>query len=177
MGRINNRLQRHGEEEVTAFDIPLEGISLDERELNSLTDDPRMHQRLYSAGLDGGLAKPTLGDFEPLQLREKLEGVSAELYVGMAEDVVRVSGTLTGVTLTAQDGGMTLLSAKLQIVPDIAKQAPLLLAFQGHEISVELHGGTKAEAAKGQEDLALPGAPAPEKPRRGRPRKADRLDA
>lgn len=178
MGRINNRIQKHGEEPVTAFDIPLASIVLDEHDLNALLADPKAHEKLFSEFKSGSkhVHEPSLPDFEPLVLKHKLEDVQAELYVGMAEDRVTVgSGTLANIVLTPKSGGSTELSARLSFVPDLGKQSTLLLKFQGHEISVELHGGEITKGDDDQADLGLPGSPPAEKPKRGR--NAPKLDA
>jgi hypothetical protein len=155
MGRINNRLQKHGEEEVTAFDIPLDSIAIDANELNAILADPGAHHRMFHKAPDGGITQPSFDGLKPFELKDKFEDVAADLFLGMAEDVVTVTGaSLASVTLTPQPGGLTFLSAKLQFVPDL-KTAPLLLQFQGHEVSVELREGKKAEASAAQESLPL----------------------
>lgn len=143
MGRINNRIERHGDEGVTAFDIPLASIALTDGELNALLADIRAHDRLFTR--DGtGLVSPSMPQINALRLAHKLEDVAADLHIGLAETTLRFQGTLASITLEPQTGGMTLMSAKLQTIPDIAVQAPLLLKFQEHEISVELRGGKPA---------------------------------
>ena len=161
MGRINNRLQRHGEESVTAFDVPLSSIALEAEELNALLGIPRAHDALFSKGLDGKSPQPTFEDVDPLVLTYKLEDVRAEIYVGMKDEKLTFTAAkLTDIRLEPQPGGMTLLSLKLQIVPDIAKQAPKLLQWQDHDVSVELSDGRRAVKAKEQGELAVGAAPA-----------------
>jgi hypothetical protein len=161
MGRINNRLQRHGEESVTAFDVPLSSMHLEPEELNALLGVPRAHDALFTRGLDGKSPQPTFEDFAPLALAFKLDEVRAELFVGMKhEPLVFTNAKLARIRLEPQPGGMTLLSATLQIVPDMAKQAAKLLAWQDHDISVDLGEGKRVTDSREQGELDVGAAPA-----------------
>lgn len=158
MGRINNRLQKHGEEDVTAFDIPLDSIALDANELNAVLADPGAHHRMFHKPADGGITQPSFDGLKPFELKDKFEDVGADLFLGMGEDVVTVSGaSLSSVSLEPQPGGLTFLCGKLQFVPDLAT-VPLLLQFQGHEISVELRDAKKPLPSAGQVSLTLSSA-------------------
>ena len=74
---INTRVERHGDEDVPACDIPLDGIMLTEAELNLLLDDPHASRCLFTAV--AGVHQPALPMIAALSLRSKLEGATVTL--------------------------------------------------------------------------------------------------
>ena len=88
---INTRVEKHGEEDVTALDIPLLDIPLSAAELNALLMDPHAHRLLYNK--EGDFEKPTLERLAPLRLKDKIEGAVVEIKVGLAQDAVKLADT------------------------------------------------------------------------------------
>lgn len=137
---INTRCERHGDEDVTALDIPLSGMALDEKELNILLQDPHAFGALYvAAGARGSMSEPKLKVLGPLKLKDKIEGAEVSLWIGMAKEPVVIRDCkLAKVTLELQTGGTTLLSLQVQCTPTIDKHITKLLEQLGHAITVEI---------------------------------------
>ena len=137
---INTRTEKHGDEDVTALDIPLSGIAIDEQELNILLQDPHAFGALYDApGKRGTMTEPKLKVLAPLKLKDKIEGAEVSLWIGMAKEPVVIRDCkIAKVTLDLQTGGTTLLSVQVQCTPTIDKHITKLLEQLGHAVTVEI---------------------------------------
>lgn len=137
---INSRVEKHGDEDVTAFDIPLSGIPVGEVELNVLLQDPKAYSSLYQP--PGGASTmheprfPVLGE---LGLKDKIEGAEVSIWIGLAKDpLVLKDCKLKGVTVELQTGGASLVSCKVQCTPQVDKQFTKLFEHLGHDVQVEI---------------------------------------
>lgn len=168
---IPSRAEMHGDESVTAMDIPVEGIMLDAEELNMLLGEPRAHDVLYTKGVTGKPAEPALSKIRTLYVDDKYEGATVTFRLGLAREEVKLGNVkLAKLELEPQVGGMTALSLTIQCTPKLGPDIPKILGFLKREVEIEIEGAEVIEAKKDQAQLPLDGeGNAPKK--RGRPRK------
>lgn len=124
MGVINNRLEKHGDESVTAFDIPLEML-LDTDELEQLA--PRASKWLFND--NRGALEPAFPQFESVTLKDAIDAKGACIAIGAGDKPYEIEFEdvrLKGLTLTPLPGGHTQLSLKLQIRPESKHLAKLI---------------------------------------------------
>jgi hypothetical protein len=155
-GSLNSRTEKHGDEDVPALDVPLEGLMLTKEELNALTGDPYMHDALFSHRSQGKLDEPILRMFRPLVLREKFEQGQVLLTVGLGADIeIELKDVkLARVTLEPQVGGLTACSVQVQCTPS-AETVAQLWPYMGHDVDCELTFGKKATKSEKQRELPL----------------------
>jgi hypothetical protein len=167
-GSLNSRTEKHGDEDVPALDIPLEGLMLTKEELNALTGDAYMHDALFSHRSQGKLDEPILRMFRPLVMREKFEEGQVLLQVGLGADIeIELKDVkLARVTLEPQVGGLTACSVQVQCTPT-AETVAQLWPYMGHEADCELTFGKKVTKAEKQKELPLNSFGEGEQPEQG----------
>lgn len=155
-GKISNNLELHGEEEVTAFQIPVEGVMLEAKELNAIVGDK------YFAGIvfndKRGLKEPTdaLRKFKPLELADSYENATVIMTLTGDRELEFDECLLKNLTLEPQVGGLTALSIKLYLRPGIGANNLLLQEHQHREVKLTITNATVALKAKSrQQDLPL----------------------
>lgn len=144
---INTRCERHGDEDVTAFDVPIHSVLISGEELNALLGDPTANERLYAQGTDP--LEPAFLQFDALVLKDKIEGARVALAGSNGGgDIVLNDCKLKSVTLELQVGGLTKLSCKAQCLPNLDHSINALFELMNHEIAVEItaeqHGAQQA---------------------------------
>lgn len=154
VGIINNRIEKHGEYDVTAFDIPLE-LLLDADELDALVGD-YAHKALFNTR--GKVSEPMFPDFESFALKHDLECESVMLYIGNGSSDYEIEfddARLKGLVLTPQTGGETGLELKLQVCPQ-TRHITKLIGSQNTEIKLTLGDLKRVEKSKRkQQELPL----------------------
>lgn len=192
---IQSRSEMHGEDSVTAIDIPLADIMLAATELNAIMREPYAHNALFNhRAAAGGLVEPLLKHVKPLALDEKIEGASITITHGVEAEVVRLAPVkLAKIKLDPKLGGLTAMSCTVQCTPDLGEDIAHLLERLNSTVDVEIDGGEfgaqaelplsaaseDSDASNATEDddlvsesLEVEGeAPQPMPKRRGRPRK------
>ena len=189
--KISNNLLTCGEEKVTAFTLPLEGITLSAEELDELLGKCT-HRSWFDKKRDGAL--------HPMpwwEAREKRDfHLSAELEADEVtftlpggkeltfepildeedDQVKSPAARITHIVLSPQPGGTTLLAFHLTVRPGIGKENLALQEHQFHHLGVTLSNTREAKRKGSQAQLALgetpseEGAGEPDAPRgRGRP--------
>lgn len=152
---INTRVEKHGDEDVPACDVPLEGIMLEREELNALLDDAYAHDALFNHRSQGKADEPIFRKFKPLVFRDKFEEGEITLHVGMGQEQIELKGVkLARVTLDPQVGGLTELSLQVQCNPSTDKIAQLF-TYMNHDVELEISFGKKSEKGGKQKDLPL----------------------
>lgn len=164
---INTRAEMHGEDSVTALDIPLTDIMLDARELNAIMREPHAHNVLFDqsgVAMGGRIVQPVFQHIKPLQLAEKIEGASIVITHGIDNQELRlVNINLAKVRLEPCVGGLTAMSCTVQCTPDLDAGIASLLERLNSTVEVEIDCG---EFGK-QQDLPLNKAREGEEPERG----------
>lgn len=151
---INTRRELHGDEPVPACDIPILGITLDANELCSLLEEPTAFRALFDT--KRGHDEPLFTQFEPFQLKDKIEGANVSLSVG--KGMIELHDCkLKGLTLQPMAGGLTLLSFKIQTSgDDMAAVVGDLVAHLDHTIDIEIADGERVKAKDSQQqDLPI----------------------
>lgn len=153
---INTRGEMHGEESVSACDVPLKSLMLEEGELNALLGDDGAFDALFVRGKKGELAMPRFRDCKPLKLTGKFEDCGATFFVGGDDDaeVEIAKAKLGNISLEPQVGGLTLMCVQVQGTPPVEDMARLI-AFLNGDIDAKLVFGKKAEKSDKQKDLDL----------------------
>lgn len=153
-GHMNARTEKHGDEDVPALDIALEGIMLMAQELNALLEDPMAHRHLFQTQ-NGKLHEPTFTKFKPFVLRDAYEGATVRIVVGLRNDEITLADCrLRRITLEPKTGGMTQLSLSVAARPDEDVMA-VLLRYMGSDADVAISGATVAAKGGKQKDLPL----------------------
>lgn len=171
---INSRGEHHGEEIVTALDVPLEDIMLDEQELNALLREPLAYRALFNLERGGRVVEPLFPKIKPIALREKLEEATVIINFGLDEWVKLVPAKLAKIKIEPRAGGLTAMSCTIQSTPELAEPIARLLGKLNNEVVISIDGGQWGA----QQDLPLnqagedeePEAPRDEAPKRGRGR-------
>jgi hypothetical protein len=156
LGVINNRIEMHGDKEVTAFDIPFT-LLLDPKELNELLGDPYKHRALFDT--KGDVATPLFPEFTEFTMKNDLEGATVALRLSPTYEIEFKDTTLKGLTLAPIHGGETELNGKLQVTPQ-TKHITRLLDAQNTEIQITVADAKIAEKKK-RKQRELPLGPDP----------------
>jgi hypothetical protein len=157
VGVINNRIEKHGDKDVTAFDIPLT-VLLDPKELNNLLDDPYKHRALFET--KGDVATPMFPEFSEFAMKHDLEGATVTLHIGHSGfEIEYKDSCLKGLVLAPLHGGETQLDFKLQCNPQ-TKHIVKLLDAQNTEIKLSVADAKIAEKKK-RKQRELPLGPDP----------------
>jgi hypothetical protein len=131
LGKISNNIENHGDEEVTAFDIPVTGILLDREQLNALLDDSVADRVLFNKTRTGDV-QPSLKCFAPFVLTDSFDGAVLSFSFGEAkkENFTLRDCKVKGVTLEPQNGGNTVVSLKIRVRPENDSQILMLMGHQ-----------------------------------------------
>lgn len=147
---INTRTQIHGEDNVTALDIPLKGVALSPEELGFVMLNPRAHKLLYTKK-KGRPDQPIWGGIlGALPFANKVKGVTVTLYIGR-KPLKLIDVSLTKLRLEPQEGGTTHWSFTVQCTPDLDESIEALLGRLNTDVDLMLECQGYGE----QEELPL----------------------
>lgn len=156
IGVINARSEKHGAEDVPAFDIPLSSIMLSADELVTLTSVALIHRALFDTS-GGKLPDPLLPMFKPLQLRDTFKDVGVSIVVGINQVEFNLGNTkIKSITLKPQFGGQTAMACTVQFAPKDLDAFTALFGFMNHDATVQLAGGSVDKDAPKQQQLPMP---------------------
>jgi hypothetical protein len=156
LGKIGNDLEHHGDDQVTAFNVPVT-TELTADDLNSLVEDRYFSRRLFDSG--NGRGTPTApGDgfrkIKPLELRDAFEEVRVELVV-RGKTVLRFENCkVSKITLEPCLGGTTECGFSVHLRPTSDKEILQLLHHQHREVQITMAGG-KVVVSKRQGELVF----------------------
>jgi hypothetical protein len=136
LGKVANNIEYRGDEEVTAFDIPVSGILLDLEQVKTLLDDPYADRWLFNETKSGAI-EPVTRALEPRVLKDAFEGAKVCFHIGKAEFTL-TDCKIQGVTLDPENGGNTKVNLKLRVRPESDKQILLFMGHQNREVSLEI---------------------------------------
>ena len=170
---INSRTERHGDDDVLAFDIPLSSIMLNAGELNEILNEPNASEILFDQRTDG-LKEPLFKNLKAFQIEGKFEDSTLSLAVGLKQELLEFTNvTLKSLKLEPKVGGLTELSLTVRCTPELDHQLTTLFAFMNHDAEVYLEIGESTEKPSKQPELPLDASESESPPKkRGRPRKA-----
>lgn len=151
---INTRTEKHGEEDVPACDIPLQGVMLDAGELNTLLGNDKAHEALFRIG-EHDTPEPVFSNLKPLALKDRFEDcwVTIKLY----EDIeIKLDARLANIKLEPQFGGLTGMNVHVQCTPPVDDMAQLI-AFLNAEVEARIvFGRVQVKEADKQAELPMP---------------------
>jgi len=151
---INTRVEKHGDEDVTAFDIPLDEIMLDAGELAALLGEPHAHTLLFDTS--NIPHEPIFRMLKDFRLKEKIDSADVTLFIGLERVPIKFTDVkLARISIEPMVGGLTRLAVQVQCTPNLeSKVLGLLFEKLGAEIDVEI----SSEGHGAQAQLPLGGA-------------------
>lgn len=150
---INTRTQKHGSENVTALDIPIQRLALSKEELGEVLLYPDAYKALHSKSRgrpDEPLFGKVLGN---LPFAHKVPQVTITLYLGRRQLKLPIT-TLKSARIVRPGGGLVWWEFLIQCVPDLDENHPImesLFSKLGEEIDLAL----ECEGYGAQQDLPL----------------------
>lgn len=110
--------EHHGDDDVGAIDIPIDGIMLTAAELDTLCGDGS-HAALFVKEKGASLPEPRFMLFKPFGFKQKFEKAKVTVHVGMSPEKLAFQGCKIGsVMLTPQTGGLTMMSCSIRARPE-----------------------------------------------------------
>lgn len=156
LGKIANNIENHGEEEVTAFDIPVTNILLDREQLNALLDDSVADRVIFNKTRAGDV-QPALKCLEPFALKDNFDGATIQFNfgTGKGEKFTLKDCKVKAVTLEPQNGGNTVVTMKIRVRPENDNHILQLMGHQNRECTLSIAEAKVATtaAAKKQMDM------------------------
>jgi hypothetical protein len=163
------RTEFHGDDSVTAGDVAINSVMLDDSELCVLLQEPLAFKALYKSRPNSTLFDPLFPGLKPLKLTDTIDEASLVVYVGVEQGVIELGTTrLKNITLEPTAGGMTAMSFTAQCTPTLDKRIGELLDHLAAAIHIEvaykhnakqsalqLEGG-KGDKPKGKRKLKVP---------------------
>lgn len=155
MGKISNNLEKHGDEDVTAFAIPFTGVIVKPKVLNAIVGDEHFDRYLFDD--DKGFRKPLEWTTKfDLVLSEKYEGAKVTLVLAGDQTLEFADCRLKDITPTAVPGGTISLSLQIQLLPGLGQENLLLQEYQGREIAKLVIADAKIAEKKAGKQADLP---------------------
>lgn len=157
---MQGNTERHGNEDVGALDLALDGIVLKKADLEALLGKGAF-DALYDNELDLPEVRFTMLE-TPLKLKTQFEGATVELWLGITDDDAEASLTFTeckvkSIELTPQAGGMTLCKLKIRTTRPDSDSVSQVFDYLNSDASVQIADAAAIEKSKDkQRDLALP---------------------
>jgi hypothetical protein len=168
LGKISNNLERHGEDYVTAFTIPVTELMLSKSELNAFMRDKLCWNSWYDTAKRNSAAEPCAWwGGESFYVGDSYEADKGSITVSgekelefestgdPKEDDYRAAMTISKIKLTPQVGGLTELCASLYLRPGIGKTNLVLQDHQHREVKLTLIDAKVAERQKRQPELPM----------------------
>jgi hypothetical protein len=155
---INNRTQKHGDEDVPAVDISVGSVILEPEELNAILGNPKAHERLFVQTSAGGRPEPFFDRFDSgFTLADKFEGANVRIEYGLQPIVVDLPDVkIARVYLEPLSGGQTRMSFQIQASHDWTERSRDLVLCMNREIKIEVAGAEVAKKTdKNQAQLPL----------------------
>jgi hypothetical protein len=184
LGKISNNLERHADDYVTAFTIPVAGLMLTKAELNKFMRDKYCYQSWFDTTQPGAGSPMSWWGDEHFHLSQSFEADELTILVsgdrpltfeaelksngdddddGNGEETKRAACEITKIMLRPQYGGLTELRFHLSLRPGIGKANLQLQEHQHREVKLTLIGGRVKAKNDRQPQLPM-GAPAESAP-------------
>lgn len=153
-GKISNNLEKHGDEDVKAFDIPITCL-LDGNELDELCGGGTAKRFFQKAnGVDEPAA--VFKHCEPLSFKDDFEGANVTLLIEGEGEFSYENTRVSKIELEPAIGGLTTVTFSLRVRPDDADECFALLENQNRELKLTISDAKIAKKKSGrQQDLPL----------------------
>lgn len=155
---INGRREKHGEDNVSAADIPVVGFMLEADELNDLLEEPHAHKLLFQKRSGGKADEPIFRKLKTFAHTDKFEGCAVTFTLGLNREPIDLrDARVSKIRLEPMAGGLTAMSFSIACTEGVEKAVGKLLGRLDSEVDVELTLGEVAEekAATKQQDLPI----------------------
>lgn len=152
MGKLSNNLEKHGEEDVTAFDIPFDGITLTSEQLCAFLEDPYADRWLFNT--KANVRESNLARFKPLELDEIFDEATVVLTI-FDTSYTFSDCRVKDIVLLGQRGGDVLLSLNVRLRPENDDQIVTLIAQQNHEVKIDVQDA-KIVLKGGRKQIEMP---------------------
>lgn len=153
MGKISNNLEKHGEEDVTAFEVPIDAIALTAEAFNALIEDPYADRWLFNDKAE--MREPNAAKFKPLEMLDTFEEAVVSMTLGDKEHMFH-DCRIKGVTIEAKRGGDIMLGFSVRIRPENPEQIITLIDYQNHEIKIDVQDAKVVlKGGRKQQELVL----------------------
>lgn len=167
-GKISNNLEKHGDDDVVVFAIPISTI-VDADTANAIAGDPYFARSIFND--NKGFLEPMSWHREPIHFPEKYEGAVATFKLMSDEELEFTDARIQNTQMLGQAGGMVRVDFQLQVQPGLDRENLLLQEAQHHETRLTIFDAKVAlkKNAK-QRNLELVGggvAPEPTAPSEG----------
>lgn len=129
-GKISNNLEKHGDDEVVVFAIPISTI-VDEATANAIAGDPYFTRSIFND--NKGFLEPMPWHRKPIAFPEKYEGAVATFRLMSDEELEFADARVQDIEALGQPGGMVRVEFQLQIQPGLDRENLLLQEAQHHE--------------------------------------------
>lgn len=155
---INGRREKHGEDNVSAADIPVVGFMLVADELNELLEEPHAHKLLFNTRSGGKADQPVFRKLKTFAHTDKYEGCAVTFTLGINREPIELKDVkVSKIRLEPMAGGLTAMSFSIACTEGAEKCVGKLLGRLDSEVDVELTLGEVVEekAAAKQQDLPI----------------------
>jgi hypothetical protein len=158
IGKVANNIEKNGEEDVTGFSFPVQGILLSIDQVKTLLEDPYADNWLFNRQAQSGIVEPITRALEPRVLKDHFDGATCGFKMGNSE--FRLTNCkVSAVTLDPENGGNTKVTLKLYVRPENDKQILAFLGYQNREVQIEIAEAKVAlKGGKKQTDFIEDGA-------------------
>jgi hypothetical protein len=149
---INTRREKHGDENVTAIDVPLSGLMLEAAELNMILREPHAHGVFFDHAKGGALVEPVFRDVVPfIPIAGKAEGAEVQLEWNNTTVMLLLDCKLARMRLVPQVGGLTALALQVQCTPKLDSLVAKLLERLDSDVDVTI----RCDGYGAQQELPL----------------------
>lgn len=159
MGKISINLEKHGEEEVIVFAIPITGAMLPanlqaDDPANAIAADPHFTRSIFND--NKGFLEPMPWVRSPIRIPEKYEAAHVSIKLP-SDEVLEFEGARVGdIELMPTPGGMVATDYQIQLHPELDRVNLLLQEYQHHEVTITVHDAKVALKKKSkQKELPL----------------------
>lgn len=159
MGKISINLERHGEDEVIVFAIPITGAMLPAKleaddPANAIAADPHFTRSIFND--NKGFLEPMPWVRSPICIPEKYEAAHVSIKLP-SDEVLEFEGARVGdIELMPTPGGMVATDYQIQLHPELDRVNLLLQEYQHHEVTITVHDAKVALKKKSkQKELPL----------------------
>lgn len=164
LGKISNNLEKHGDEDVVVFAVPVTGI-VDVETANAIAGDEHFGRSVFND--NRGFLEPMPWCRAPIRFPDKYEGALATFDLPGDEVLEYRDSRIKDIDQTPTPGGMVQVDFQLQVKPELDRGNLLLQEYQHREVTLSIADAKVAlkKTAPKSGDLELVGggkAPEPE---------------
>jgi len=153
LGKFSNNLDKHGEDDYTAFDVPVV-LELPPDTLNDLMEDRLFSTRLFDSATPGNPITVGGGFLKvgPLKLRDTFEETQVDLLLSSSKSPQHYEKCkISKIMLQPCLGGTTECAFSMHVQPNTDKEILQLLHHQRRDAVISISGGKLIQAKKQQE--------------------------